>query len=144
MHHIVYIGIGSNLGNRAKYIKDAIEHLNNDQSVQVLDVSDIYETDPLDDDSGSKYMNGVLKLESKLNPFELLRLLNGVENKLKRVRTVKNASRTIDLDILLYDGIVLNTKKLTIPHPKMHEREFVLKGLGQLEPSLERAFREKG
>ena len=127
-----YIGIGSNLGDRQKYIDSAIEGLKNSEDIKVKRVSSIYETEPVGDIPQGRFLNGVLEIETDLSPKGLLGALNRIEEKLDRVRAVKNGPRTIDLDILYYGERKISEKGLVIPHPKIKEREFVLRGLREL------------
>lgn len=127
-----YIGIGSNLGNRQKNIDSAIEEFNKVNGVKVRRLSTIYETEPVSDIPQGKYLNGVIEIETILEPRPLLEVLNKIEKKLGRERTVKNTPRIIDLDILYYSDEKINEKDLMIPHPKIQEREFVLRGLREL------------
>lgn len=129
---ICYIGIGSNLGDRRANIDRAIAELNKDEAVKVTRVSSIYETDPVSDMPQGKFLNGVLELETVLSPRGLLDRLNKIEELLGRKRTVKNAPREIDLDILYYGNERVEEKDIVIPHPKIAQREFVLKGLREL------------
>ena len=129
---LCYIGIGSNLGDRRKYIDSAIEELDNNEHITIRRVSSIYETDPASDVPQGKFLNGVLEIETDLSPRELLGAVNKTEEKLGRVRAVKNGPRTIDLDILYYGDREICEKNLIIPHPKIEEREFVLRGLREL------------
>ena len=127
-----YIGIGSNLGDRQGYIEHAINSLKNNKDIKFKRSSSIYETEPVSDIQQDKFLNGVLEIETVLNPLELLKELNRIELKLGRRRTIKNAPREIDLDILYYGQEAVEEKDLIIPHPKINEREFVLKGLREL------------
>ena len=127
-----YIGIGSNLGDRQRYIDKAISSLKNNKDVKLKRSSSIYETDPVSDIPQDKFLNGVLEIETVLSPRDLLKELNCIELKLGRKRTVKNAPREIDLDILYYGQKVITEDGLVIPHPKILEREFVLRGLREL------------
>ena len=129
---LCYIGIGSNLGDREKYIGSAIEKLRALKDVKVKRVSGIYETDPVGGPRQGKYLNGALELETELEPKELLAKLQAIENELGRKRLVKNAPRTIDLDILLYGDKKIDEPGLKIPHPRMLEREFVMKPLKEI------------
>jgi len=129
---ICYIGIGSNLGDRRYYIDSAIIELRSNKDIEVLKVSSIYETDPVSDIPQGKFLNGVIKIMTDLPAEILLRELNRIEERLGRKRSVKNAPRTIDLDILYYGDEKINMKGLVIPHPRLYEREFVLKGLREL------------
>ena len=128
-----YIGIGSNLGDRRSYIDRAIEEMKNSKYLEFKRSSSIYETDPVSDMPQGKFLNGVLEIETTLDARALLKELNGIEVKLGRKRTaVKNAPREIDLDILYYGREEIREEGLVVPHPKISEREFVLKGLREL------------
>ncbi len=127
-----YIGIGSNLGDRQDNINKAISYLNNSDSIRVTKISSIYETEPVSGPPQGKYLNGVIKIRTNLSPLDLLGRLDKIEMKLGRVRFVKFGPRTIDLDILLYGDIKMDNDRLTIPHPRMFEREFVSRGLREL------------
>ena len=127
-----YIGIGSNLGDRRGYINKAIEALGASKGIRVTRVSSIYETEPASDISQGAYLNGVLEIETHLSARSLLSELIRIEESLGRVRTLKNAPRTIDLDILYFGDERIREKDLIIPHPRIAEREFVLKGLREL------------
>lgn len=127
-----YIGIGSNLGDRRKYIDNAIAELKDSRKIIVKRVSSIYETEPVGNIPQGRFLNGVLEIDTDLNPRQLLGILNRIEEKLGRMRTVKNGPRTIDLDILYYGDRKIDDKDLIVPHPKIEEREFVLKGLREL------------
>lgn len=94
------------------------------------------ETDPVGGPPQPKFLNAVAKIETRLSPVELLNQCHGIEKELGRVRDVPNGPRPIDLDILLYDRLVLDTPRLTIPHPRMFERAFVLEPLKEIEPAL--------
>lgn len=127
-----YIGIGSNLGNRRQYISKAIEELKNIKGIRFKNSSTIYETQAVSDIPQGPFLNGVLEIETSLEPKSLLAELNAVETKLGRVRSVKNGPRTMDLDILYYGNKTIDDENLVIPHPKIKQREFVLKGLREL------------
>ena len=129
---ICYIGIGSNLGDRLKFIERAIEELKSNREIHLKRRSSIYETEPVSDIQQGKYLNGVIEIETGLDARALLKELNRIEKKLGRRRTIKNAARTIDLDILYYGDERINWKGLVVPHPRIGEREFVLKGLREL------------
>ena len=129
---LCYIGIGSNLGDREKYIENAIEKLETIEGVEVKRVSHIHETEPVGGPKQGKYLNGAIEIETGLKPRELLAKLQDIENQLGRKRTIKNAPRTIDLDILLYGGNNIDEPDLKIPHPNMREREFVMKPLKEI------------
>ncbi len=129
---ICYIGIGSNLGDRQKYIDKAIDELKGNKDIKFRRSSSIYETEPVSDIPQGKFLNGVLEIETTLPPATLLKELNRIEESLGRKRAVKNAPREIDLDILYYGQETVKEGDLVIPHPRIIEREFVLKGLKEL------------
>lgn len=127
-----YIGIGSNLGNRRRYIEKAIEELRKAKNIRFLKMSSVYETEPVSDIPQGKFLNGVLEIETCLAPESLLDVLHTIEYKLGRVRSAKDSPRTIDLDILYYGDFSIKKEDLVIPHPRIAKREFVLKGLREL------------
>ncbi|MDP2928839.1 MAG: 2-amino-4-hydroxy-6-hydroxymethyldihydropteridine diphosphokinase [Candidatus Omnitrophota bacterium] len=129
---ICYIGVGSNIGDRRKFIDSSIAELKKVRGISVTRLSSIYETEPVSDIQQRKYLNGVVEIETDLDARVLLKELNRIEDKLGRKRTIKNAPRTIDMDILYYGNEHLNEKDLIIPHPRIKNREFVLKGLREL------------
>jgi len=130
----VYIGIGSNLGVREKYIDSAIEMIDQTVGLRVLARSPLYETEPVGGPKQGKYLNGALKLECSLSPRQLLQELIRIEESLERIRQGKNFPRTIDLDILLYDDVSVEEDDLIVPHPRMTERLFVLEPLAVIAP----------
>ncbi|HBR15455.1 MAG TPA: 2-amino-4-hydroxy-6-hydroxymethyldihydropteridine diphosphokinase [Candidatus Omnitrophica bacterium] len=132
---IVYIGIGSNLGNRKGNIESAFALLE-ENGIHILKISSIIETDPVDGPTQEKFLNAVIKAGTHLSAQELLTQLKFIEKKLGRVPTVRNGPRTIDLDILLYDQVTLNTSQLTIPHPRMFLRDFVMNPLKEIAPEM--------
>ncbi|MDD5436840.1 MAG: 2-amino-4-hydroxy-6-hydroxymethyldihydropteridine diphosphokinase [Candidatus Omnitrophica bacterium] len=127
-----YIGIGSNLGDRRGYIDKAVGELKGSKDIMFKRSSSIYETDPVSDIPQGKFLNGVLEIATALTPRALLKELNRIEEKIGRRRTVKDAPREIDLDILYYGDEAVKEDGLVIPHPRLNEREFVLKGLREL------------
>lgn len=127
-----YIAIGSNLGDRRKFIDNAIEEIKRSKDIVLKRISSIYETDPVSDIPQGKFLNGVLEVETHLTPRALLKELSGIEKRLGRIREIKNGPRTIDLDILYYGDETVKEPGLAIPHPRINEREFVLKGLREL------------
>jgi 2-amino-4-hydroxy-6-hydroxymethyldihydropteridine diphosphokinase len=127
-----YIGVGSNIGDRRKFIDSSIVELKKVPGVSVTRISSIYETIPVSDIPQGKYLNGVIEIEAGIRPEALLKELNRIEESLGRTRTIKNAPRTIDLDILYYGDERLNEKDIVIPHPRIADREFVLRGLREL------------
>jgi 2-amino-4-hydroxy-6-hydroxymethyldihydropteridine diphosphokinase len=130
---IAYISIGSNLGNRQKNCLRAIE-LFEEKGIIVKKRSSMYETEPWGVKDQPQFINMVLEIETELEPHELLRILNDVERKVGRGTTFKWGPRIIDLDILLFNDLFLREDNLQIPHPLMHERDFVLKPLCEIAP----------
>jgi len=130
----VYIGVGSNLGDRKSNIEKAIELVKLIKGVKMERASSVYETEPVGGPPQGKFLNGVLKIKTTINPFKLLGELRKIEKHLGRKRRIKNGPRAIDLDILLFGKKKIDTKSLKVPHPRMHKREFVLRGLRELLP----------
>ncbi|MFH1901995.1 MAG: 2-amino-4-hydroxy-6-hydroxymethyldihydropteridine diphosphokinase, partial [Candidatus Omnitrophota bacterium] len=164
----VFIGIGSNLGDRLENIHKAIKCLRDTNGIEIEKISSIIETEPVGSQPQGKFLNGVVKIKTDLLPQEILTILQDIENKLGRVRTIKtppskvsgeslrpmdkapppkvlgvplrpmdkNGPRTIDLDILLYGNQIVNEPDLKIPHPRMLERNFVMRPLLEIEPEI--------
>jgi 2-amino-4-hydroxy-6-hydroxymethyldihydropteridine diphosphokinase len=132
--HTVHLALGTNLGNRYANLMAAIAAL--PPAVQVLAQSPVYETPPWGFSDQPAFLNMVLKGETQLEPAALLTHLKNLETKLGRQPAVRWGSRLIDLDILFYAGLILDGPGLTIPHPHLHERAFVLVPLADLEPEL--------
>lgn len=133
--HTAYIGIGSNLGNPAEHVRFAISQLRQLSSSTLAAQSSLYQTAPVDAD-GDNYVNAVVCLLTALSPKKLMARLHDLENASGRKRTYRNAPRTLDLDILLYDDKEINTSALTLPHPRMTERAFVLVPLLEITPTI--------
>jgi len=131
----VYISLGSNLGVREAYLRRALDALGA-AGVRVLRVSSIRETEPVDVREQPMFLNLVAEAETDLFPKQLLARTQRIERELGRVRTLPKGPRTIDIDILLYGNLVMDTPELTIPHPRMEERLFVLEPLAELAPEL--------
>ncbi len=133
---IIYLGLGSNLGDREKNIEEALKRLEAEGAANILAVSSFYETEPEGGPEQGKYINGAVKAVTPLAPEGLLLALKKIEAEMGRKPGAPNHPREIDLDILLYDEIMLITEGLVIPHPRMHERAFVLKGMAQIAPEV--------
>ncbi|MDO5351810.1 MAG: 2-amino-4-hydroxy-6-hydroxymethyldihydropteridine diphosphokinase [Succinatimonas sp.] len=131
-----YIGLGSNLGNSLITLKQALERLNQNQKMEVIKTSSFYKTSPVGYKDQDDFVNAVALLETSLPPLELLDHLLNLEQEFKRVRLFKNGPRTLDLDLLLYDNLIMDTSKLILPHPRMCERAFVLVPLNEIAPTL--------
>ena len=133
---LAYIGLGSNLKGPKEQIEKALKALGEAKEITLLSVSSFYQSKPLLDMPGPNYLNVVCKIETEMSALDLLNFCQEIENNQHRVREVKWGSRTIDLDILLYGDQVLANKRLTIPHPEMINRAFVLLPLFEIEPGL--------
>jgi 2-amino-4-hydroxy-6-hydroxymethyldihydropteridine diphosphokinase len=131
-----YLGLGGNIGERKGNIKEALHLLEGRGTVKVLRCSSYYETAPVGYEEQEWFLNVVAEIETELAPMELLLLCNEVEQLLKRVRLIRWGPRTIDIDILLYEDFESQEEKLTVPHPRMHERAFVMVPLSELAPEL--------
>jgi 2-amino-4-hydroxy-6-hydroxymethyldihydropteridine diphosphokinase len=136
MNNIAYLSLGSNLGDRMHYLKNAIQALDSDPNIKVLATSSVYETDPVGYTDQGKFLNMAVKIETSLVAKELLETCLKIEKSLGRVREIKWGPRTIDLDILLYNNENIETDRLIIPHPRMHERLFVLIPILEIDPFL--------
>lgn len=135
--HVAYIALGSNIEPRLEHIRDAVAELCDASRVSLVARSSLYETAPVGGppDQGF-FLNAVICVETQLSPEELLARCREVEAYGGRVRTVPNGPRTIDLDLLLFDELVRESQELTIPHPRMHERRFVLEPLAEIAAEL--------
>jgi deoxyguanosine kinase len=131
-----YIGLGSNLGDRKDFIHKALKMLAETKNVEVARVSDLIETAPLGGANQPKYLNAVAQIKTALTAEDLHKTLLNVETSLGRARREKWSSRTIDLDLLLFGEEIINSHDLTVPHPQVHLRSFVLKGLRELNREL--------
>lgn len=134
MEHTVYLALGSNLGNRLANIKNAISNFT--PQLEVKKKSPVYETPPWGYADQPAFLNQALMAETYLEPHDLLSHLKRLEVVLGREPTFQNGPRLIDVDILLYDDIVLNSPPLQIPHPRLHQRAFVLVPLNDIAPDL--------
>ena len=132
--HIVYLALGSNLGEREENLKQAIASL--PPQMEVKAKSNVYETPPWGYEDQPRFLNQVVKTQTYLQPEQLLKHIKRLEVALGRKATFRNGPREIDIDILMYDDLVLNTPILTVPHPHMHERGFVLLPMMDIAPDL--------
>ncbi|MGA9173869.1 MAG: 2-amino-4-hydroxy-6-hydroxymethyldihydropteridine diphosphokinase [Thermoactinomyces sp.] len=121
-----YLGLGANLGDRLGQLKQAIELLNHTKGILVTRVSSVYETAPVGFVRQPDFYNLVAEVKTALSPFELLAQALAIEKRLHRVREIRWGPRTIDIDVLLYDEQIIDQDELTLPHPRMTERAFVL------------------
>jgi len=130
---ICYVGLGSNLGNRRQNIMLAIKRIGSLENTKVARISRFIETSPVGGPAGQgKFLNAAARVATSIPPLRFLKELKKIESDLGRRKTVRNGPRVIDLDILFYGRRVVNTKLLTIPHPRMFMRDFVLKPLSEI------------
>jgi 2-amino-4-hydroxy-6-hydroxymethyldihydropteridine diphosphokinase len=138
----VYLGLGANLGPRKTNIRKALKLLR--EKVEIVKVSSLYQTAPVGYTDQPDFINAAAEIRTVFSPRQLLRLLKQVEKNIGRVKTFRNGPRHIDIDILLYEGESVITKKLTIPHPQINNRDFVLRPLREIAPRLDKkVFRWK-
>jgi 2-amino-4-hydroxy-6-hydroxymethyldihydropteridine diphosphokinase len=134
--HQVYVGVGSNIGNRKENFLEALSRLAKLPDTKILKESSLYESEPLGD-SKEWYVNGAIEIETKFKPDMLLRKFKNIERAMGRKKVKKRwGARIIDLDILLFDSLVVKKKTLRIPHPEMVNRKFVLVPLSEIAPQL--------
>ncbi len=134
--HTAYVAIGSNMGNREEYVNHALKAMKENPKLQVVKTSDILRTSPYGGAATGEFLNGAVELKTLYTPEELLNYLQLLEQEAGRERKVRWGNRTLDLDIIFYDSLIMSTEKLTIPHQDMRNRDFVLKPLVQLNPYL--------
>jgi 2-amino-4-hydroxy-6-hydroxymethyldihydropteridine diphosphokinase len=133
-----FVGLGANLGPREETLLRAVEFLGAEDGVEIVALSQLRETDPLGIEDQPRFLNGAVVVETTLGPRELLDVLLRVERELGRVRDgTRWGPRVIDLDLLAYGTEVVDQPGLRVPHPRLHERRFVLEPLGDLDPDLE-------
>ena len=133
----IFLGLGSNIDDRYYYLKSCMNYLDNHPHIWITDRSYIYQSKPMYYSSQDDYYNMVIKIETNLNPVELLMELKIIENKLGRVkRNKKNMPREIDIDILVYGDMEIDSNILTLPHPCISERAFVLKPWNDIAPNF--------
>jgi 2-amino-4-hydroxy-6-hydroxymethyldihydropteridine diphosphokinase len=131
----VYLALGSNLGDRLQYIQKAVKELEA-CGLRVLKLSTVIETDPLEAPVQGRYLNAVLKAQTRYTPEELILITQGIERKFGRVKKIFRGPRVIDIDILLYDEVKMVTSRLLLPHPRMLERPFVMRPLEEIDPAI--------
>jgi len=134
---LAYLGLGSNIGDRRFYLHKAVELLDAHPSISVVSVSPYIETEPVGPVEQEPFLNGAAIVDTALGPMELLEAIHMIENKLGRTRGVRWGPRTVDIDILIYGELVMESEELTIPHPEMHRRDFVLLPLSMIAPELQ-------
>lgn len=133
---MAYVGLGANLDAPARHVREALEELAALRGTRLLRRSSLYRSDPLGYAAQPEFVNAVAALETSLDPEALLGELQTIESRHGRRRSFADAPRTLDLDLLLYDDAVWRSERLTLPHPRMHQRAFVLKPLVELAPDI--------
>jgi 2-amino-4-hydroxy-6-hydroxymethyldihydropteridine diphosphokinase len=135
MKHNVYLSLGSNLGDRARNLRDAIAALRK-AGIDVTRISSMYETEPVDYLDQPWFVNMAVEAETELAPAALLQALRGIETRMGSKKLIAKGPRLIDMDILLYGDEVIDTPELQVPHPRMHLRRFVLEPLAEIAPTV--------
>lgn len=131
-----YIGFGSNIGDRLSFIKNALLLLSETTGIEINNISSVYETEPVGNVEQEKFLNGVVKLETHHSPQTVLNILKTIEFNVGRQHRMHWGPREIDMDVLIYGDLCLQTPELIIPHPEMHHRRFVLVPLAEIAPDL--------
>lgn len=134
--HTVYLGMGSNMGDREEYINKAIKYLKENYKIEVVKATELIETKPYGLEQQDKFLNNVVKIRTLLDPLELLVLCKNIEKMLGRVKTEHWGPRPIDIDILFYDDLVIDSEDLVVPHEDMKNRVFVLEPMMDIAPYL--------
>jgi 2-amino-4-hydroxy-6-hydroxymethyldihydropteridine diphosphokinase len=132
----VFLGLGSNVGKRQEYLSRAVGELNRIRDTKVVWTSSVYETDPHGKTDQSRFLNAAVEIETLLNPSDLSAELQGVERQLGRSAGERWGPREIDIDILVYDGLVFEDEKVKVPHPELEKRKFALIPLREIAPDL--------
>ena len=131
-----YLSLGANLGNREETLREAVRRIGAAESVELTAVSSVYETEPWGKLDQPRFLNLAVAVETTLSPEAFLALAQKIEKELGRVRHERWGARTIDIDVLCFEGVERNTPELTLPHPYMTERAFVLVPLAEIAPAL--------
>ncbi len=134
-----YVGLGSNLGDRERNLREAVRRLDEIEGVEVVSVSTFRNTSPVGGPPQGDFLNGAVAIETDLSAVELLDALLGIENDMGRKREQRWGPRIIDLDLLMYDSVCVEGERLTLPHPGLHERAFVLEPLAEIAPDARHA-----
>ena len=141
MTHLAYLSLGSNIGDREGHLRDAIARL---QAIGcVASTSSFYETEPVDFTDQAWFLNCAVELETTEPPEDLISSLLRIEEQMGRKRTQRKGPRIIDIDLLLFDDAILDSPALTIPHPAMHQRRFVLQPLAEIAPQVRHPLRKR-
>jgi len=132
--HSAYVAVGANLGNKRENISNAMNTINASWHTSIIKESTLIETDPVGYEDQDTFINGVFEIKTLLTPIKLIRWLLSIEKELKRERIIRWGPRTIDLDVIYYDDLISSLDEIVIPHPRMHERTFVLEPLNEIAP----------
>ncbi len=141
--NLAYLAIGSNMGDRFNHLKNALQLLNNEKELKLVNASSIYETDPVGYENQGPFLNMVIAINTGLSPEDLLKLCLKIEIDLGRKREIRWGPRTLDLDILLYNQENIETEDLIVPHPRMHLRAFVMIPLLEINDNINVPMIEK-
>lgn len=131
-----FLGLGSNVGEREKFLNKAVSELKGLRDTKIVWPSSVYETDPVGKTDQPKFLNAVVEIETTLEPKRLYAEVKAVEHRIGRTKTERWGPREIDIDVLLYDGVVFKDEEVTVPHPEMERRRFVLVPLKEIAPDL--------
>jgi len=143
MTHTAYIGIGSNLGTPGRNCIEAIEKISTNDDIKIISKSSFYQTAPIGHIEQGWFVNSVIKVNTQLNPKELLAVLLTIESEMGRIRKEKWGPRLIDLDLLLYGNLILNQEGIILPHPEIQKRKFVLVPLNEVAENLIHPIQKK-
>lgn len=133
---LVFIGLGTNLGRKMENLNEALKLLRSDTKIEIIKESSILKTEPVDYIDQPDFMNQIIKARTDYKPHDLLNALKNIEAVMGRDSTIPKGPRIIDLDILLYDNIIIDNDTLTIPHPEIKNRKFILDHLVELDPDI--------
>lgn len=133
--HEAYLSIGSNMGDKEHNLNEAIKKMEEFKEIQVEKISSFIVTEPWGYTDQDEFLNGALKIKTTFSPKELIKALLSIESEMKRKRVIKWGPRVIDLDVIFYDDLLSDDEEIILPHPRMEEREFVLKPLSEIAPN---------
>lgn len=133
---VIYLGAGSNLGNRCENLRKALNLLKDSPGTSAFTLSKLYETSPVGFAAQARFLNAVVRVHTSLLPREVLQLCQAIERGLRRIKTVRFGPRNIDLDLLFYDDRIINEDDFVVPHPRAHARLFVLRPMCDLDPDF--------
>ena len=134
--HQAFVALGSNLQDPQAQVERALQTIANTANITLIKASSLYKTAPVGYENQPDFINAVAEIETDLNPIALLQTLLEIETQHGRERPFPNAPRVLDLDVLLYEGVATNTPELTLPHPRMHNRGFVMLPLAEIAPKI--------